>query len=185
MHHNFFRVLNYIDQFIIPFRGLGEGVHNFDFIVNSKFFEHFENSEIKQGELSVKVILHKSTAVFTWEFIINGYVEAICDRCLENVNLPIEYTGNLYVKLGKEYLEESDNMIIISEASNDLNIAQYIYEFVNLSVPMKKVHPEDAKGKSGCNKTMLKKIKELHTRKNDKSDGDPRWDVLKKLKEKK
>jgi uncharacterized metal-binding protein YceD (DUF177 family) len=168
-------------QFIIPFKGLKVGRHDFSFEINDKFFDDFIDSEIKKGKVSVDVCLDKKTTMLELDFNIKGEVWVICDRCLDDFLLPIEYESKLYVKFGEATEEQTDEILILSHNEYEIDIAQFIYEFIHLSLPYKKLHPTDNKGKSLCNKEMLNKLNEYIIHKNEINDIDPRWDDLKNL----
>lgn len=68
-----------------------------------------------------------------------GTVTVPCDRCLAEVEIPVDTTDDLTVKLGAEYSDEGD-MVIIPESDGYINIAQFIYEYIVLSLPIQKVH---------------------------------------------
>ena len=90
-------------------------------------------------------------------FHLEGTVILPCDRCLDHMKQPIETNNRLTVKLGKEYTEESDEVLVVSEDEGGVNLAWFLYEFVALAVPMKHVH---APGE--CNRTMAAKLRK-HT----------------------
>lgn len=87
-----------IQKYRIVYQGLSEGVHEFDFDVDNSFFESLEYSDIKKGDLKVNIVLNKKSTFLELDFQINGNVELLCDRCLDDYNQPIEYEGKLYVK---------------------------------------------------------------------------------------
>jgi uncharacterized metal-binding protein YceD (DUF177 family) len=126
-------------------------------------------------------------------FTVDGTIVVICDRCLDEMDLDVHTTGKLQVKLGADYGEQGD-VVIIPEAEGVINVAWYIYEFVALAIPMKHVH---APGK--CNKDMSGKLSKHLLRSTDDEDFggeaitfgdeadeaetpmDPRWEGLKKI----
>ena len=116
-----------------------------------------------------------------FHFRLAGKIIVTCDRCLDEFEMPIEFDAPLYVKFGDENEEQSDEIIVLSHSEFEIDVAQFIYEFVHLSLPYKRVHPSDSKGRSTCNKEMLKKIDEYIIRENEDEDNDPRWDDLKNL----
>lgn len=151
-------------------KSLSEGNHSFDFKLDNKYFSDIGDgeSDIKKGDVEVKLTIKRVSSTFELNFDLKGEVIVSCDRCLDN--LPIEIaTGNrLFVKFGKEYSEESDEIVVIPETDGELNIAWFLYEFVSLSIPMKKVH---APGK--CNKLVSSKLnKHRATVSGDDSDED-------------
>jgi len=170
--------VDYLKQFVIRFSGLSIGNHQYKFIIDEKFFENFDFSEIKNGKITVDILLNKQETMFILNFIINGTVNVTCDRCLEPFDLDINGKEKLIVKFGKEKFEETDEILIIPESDNKINISQYIYEYINLLLPYKRVHPDNADGKSLCNQEVIKKIKKFSKSKTI----DPRWEKLKDIK---
>jgi uncharacterized metal-binding protein YceD (DUF177 family) len=134
--------------------------------------------------------------IYEMNFQIDGVVMVPCDRCLDDMEVPINTNNRLVVKFGNEYAEESDEVVIVPEEEGSINIAWFLYEFIALAIPMKHVH---APGK--CNKAMTSKLKRHSARNVDDEDEidnaeldedmslidevqsstDPRWDGLKGL----
>jgi len=169
--------LNYQKQYVIPFSGLSENIHHFEFKIDDKFFENFEFSEIKKSNIDVYLSLEKQERMLILEFLIEGTTNIMCDRCLDFFDYPIKGKEKLIVKFGNKNYESTDDILILAESENEIDISKYIYEFISLLLPIKRIHPEDENGNSRCNKEMIKKIKEFS--KTKKSDG--RWDELKKI----
>jgi uncharacterized protein len=163
--------------YVIPLSGLKEGRHAYKFEIGEMFFGQFEGSEIKEGELIAVVELDKHASHLDLRFMISGAVKVSCDRCLEVFSYPTESENRLLVKLGSKWDEDDPDLLSIPADEHELDIKQYLYEFISLSLPLQRVHPDDENGKSTCNPEMLKKINE-HAVNNE---TDPRWDKLKKL----
>jgi uncharacterized metal-binding protein YceD (DUF177 family) len=172
--------MDYLKQFVIQFGGLKPGVHQFSFLINEEFFEHFEFSEIKKGEVDVGIDFEREEKMLVLHFSFNGKVEVPCDRCYIPFFLPIKGEEKLIVKFGKDYHEENENIQIIPEGELHIDVSPFIYEYVHLLMPFRKVHPEDENGNSLCDPEVIKRIDERETI----SEPDPRWEVLKKLKTK-
>ncbi len=181
MQH-FFRTVSWISKYDIAFKGLAEGLHEFDFQIDDKFFEHFEESLVDNGEVMVKVILEKRSAFLKLHFKIKGWLELTCDRCLENYRQKIKNKAEIFVKFGEKEFEEGENVIWILPEEHQINLAQLIYEYVSLSIPLRQVHPKDENGIRGCDIEMIEKLKKYtHTADDEESGTDPRWDALKNL----
>jgi uncharacterized protein len=165
--------------FIIPISGLKEGRHLFDFEIGNKFFEEFEESEIKEGNLSVSVELRKRSSHFDLIIKITGEVKICCDRCLEMFFQPIACENRLLVKFGKKWDDTDPDIITIPADENELDLKQYLYEFIHLALPIQRIHPGDKPGNNSCNPDMLKKLNQHIL--NKEKENDPRWDELKKL----
>ncbi len=113
-------------------------------------------------------------------FHFKGTMQLICDRCLDEYAQPILGDFRLVVKYGEKKEEISDELVTIPYEESYLDIGQYVYEFIRLMIPMKRIHPDDEDGNKACNIEMLKKLETF-----EKTETDPRWDVLKGLKIKK
>jgi len=171
-----------LKDYIIQFVGLSVGQHEFEFHITDKFFEALDYSELKQGEIKADLTLLKQSTMMVLHFKISGTVKMDCDRCTEPFSLPISGNYKLIVKVGgHESGNEDDDIITVAANEHELNLTQYIYEYIALSVPIKRVHPDDAKGKSSCDKKMLKKLENFLTEE-DKEEPDPRWSGLKNIK---
>ncbi|MBI9037351.1 MAG: DUF177 domain-containing protein [Bacteroidales bacterium] len=169
-----------LKRYIIQFGGLSIGNHNFEFHVDDAFFENFEYSEIKEGDVFVDVSLEKQETMLILNFSIKGNVNIICDRCSDFFDLPISTNQQLIVKFGDEDFEETDDIFVIPFNEHKIDLSQLIYEYINLSVPIKRVHPDNKHGNSTCDPEIIKIIEGL----SENNSTDNRWDALKKLKNK-
>ncbi|MCD6354739.1 MAG: DUF177 domain-containing protein [Prolixibacteraceae bacterium] len=175
--------MSWVSKYNIEFIGLNEGLHDFEFEIDDSFFEHFEKSLVTKGKVSVGIALEKRSAFLKLHFKIKGWVELTCDRCLEQYHQKIKYKTDIFVKFGEKEFEESENIIYVLPGEHHLNLTQLIYEFTMLCIPMRHIHPKDENGKRGCNSEMLEKLKIYKFAENkEKVEPDPRWEVLKNLK---
>ena len=165
--------------YCIQLSGLKEGCHTIDFEIDKKFFEQFEESEIKEGSLVAHVEIDKRSTLADIVIRISGSVRVCCDRCLEMYFQPVKCENRLLVKFGKGLEDADPDIISLPTDEHEVDLKQHLYEFIHLSLPIKRVHPNDNKGKSTCDPIMLKKLKELIVEEEIKVD--PRWDDLKKL----
>jgi len=170
----------FLNHFAIPFVSLSEGTHLYDFEINDLFFENIEFSEIKQGFLHAKIELEKKANMLALSFNIKGSIMVNCDICLNSFALPVEVNNIIYVKFGSTYTELSVDIITIPHESSEINVAQYMYEFIYLALPIKKAHPLDREGNSTCDEKMIKILESLQP----KNSTNQTWDVLKSLKKK-
>ena len=171
--------MDILKKFNIPFVGLKEGKHNFKYTIDKKFFEHFEFTEFINPSLKCDLVLNKKLTFLEINFKVDGKVTIPCDVSTELFEHKIKNENNLIVKFGSSDYE-SDDILVISEGSYQINVAQHIYETIVLSLPLKKIHPGI---KNGTLKSdILEKLKALEPKKNN-SDGsiDPRWNKLKDL----
>ena len=173
--------LDVLKKYEIPFLGLKEGEHELEFHVEREFFESFETSEVRKGTVEIKVLLEKSIRHMVLNFTISGNVEVMCDRCLGDFSLPIDFNAKLFVKFGEENDEVTDDVIFLNEKEHTIKIAQYIFESIHLGLPYKRIHPDDENGESTCNLMMLRKLEELSVQNSNQEKHDSRWDQLKNL----
>ncbi len=166
----------------INFRGLKEGTYNYKFEIKDAFFDKFPESEIKKAAVSVDVEMLLTKNIITLNFLLAGKVELQCDRCLDFFDKAIKFDAVLYVDFGDEDsdISDVDNRITISRMANDIKLDKHLYDYLHLSLPYQKIHPNDEKGETTCNKIMLEKIKAFSQRE-EKKETDPRWDKLRSL----
>jgi len=161
--------------------------YKFDYLLDNDFFERIDGPEVRKGKVNVALSVMRVSSVFELDFRINGVITVDCDRCLEDLEIPVETINRLIVTFGETYAETSDERIIVSEEEGFINIAWYLYEFIALAIPMKHIH---APGE--CNEVMASKLREYSVEELKEADKvaesedgsrsvDPRWDVLRNL----
>ncbi len=165
-----------LDKYTIDVKGLSDGEHTFNFPVEDRFFSIFPNEDTNEGTLEVIITLNKEVNTMVMGFNITGNVKVKCDRCLEYIDLPIETEETLFFRFGEEYIETDTDTICIPFTRDVVNVAQYIYDFIMLAIPLKRVHP-DKNGESTCNRDMLNCINNIE----QNNHIDPRWDKLNHL----
>ena len=145
-------------EFIIPLNGLTTGQHEFDWKVGKEFFESFENSEILDAELVASVVVEKSGRYLGVDCEVDGSVTVACDRCLEDLEMPVFADILLSVKYGDEessegHQEGEREIVFVPEGEAELDLSQIIYDYVCLSLPMQRHHEE-----GGCNPEAMKHL---------------------------
>jgi len=176
--------MNRTKEFLIPFVGLKLGKHHFEYQINNAFFENFDYDEFQNSDIKVAVVLDKKSNMLELEFKHKGTVNVPCDLTGEDFDLPIKGKMKLIVRFGEAFNNDNEELLILPFGEFEIDIIQYIYEMIVLSVPLKRVHPGV---KDGSLKTeALDKLKELQVKeevkKEDKEENiDPRWDKLKQL----
>ena len=152
----------------------------FDYNLGNTFFESFEYGLIKKGNVSVEVTLEKLSSFMVLYSAFQGTVDVECDRCLDDLSLPVEGNYKLIVKFGEGDSEESEDILMLPEKAFELDIMQYLYEYVMVSIPSKRVHEPGE-----CNEEMLAKLNAYNVEEDPSDDiVDPRWAALKDLKNK-
>ena len=133
------------NEFIIPLNGLAAGETKFSWQAGKEFFDSFENSEILDAELQIEASVEKLGRYIGVDCDIQGEVTVECDRCLEDLDLPIDVEIRLSVKYGSEdssedHQEGEREVIFIPADDAQMNMGQIIYDYVCLSLPMQRVH---------------------------------------------
>lgn len=173
---------NILSTYSINFKGLKVGKHSFEFDLNDDFFAEFKEGEISKGQLKAIVNLNKQNHLLEFKISIKGSVQVVCDRCLELFDLPTTFKGELFAKIGTKDEENDDEIIFLSEEDFEVNLAQYLYESVCLSLPLSRYHGLNGTKASDCDKEMISKMNITNEAEGTDDDIDPRWAALKKLK---
>ncbi len=147
-----------LEQYAIAWKGLKPGVHGFDFEVGGALFEAFENTEIRSAELKAHVDLNRSESMLDLTTRIDGEVVVPCDRCLEDCRVPIRWQGRLVVRFSDEIDEYDGESMWIPQSADKVELGQYLYESVILSLPYQRVHAEGE-----CDADMLARFKAVDT----------------------
>ena len=175
-----------IQAYKIGFSGLSNGYHTFSMDIDQAFFDVFEQSEIREGHVNLSLGLEKGENMLVLDFAFKGWIGLDCDLCLEAFRQEVDFAQRLFVKFGEDYTEQSEDVVIIPFGESHLDIAQYVYEYLHLIVPIRKIHPDKTGGLSGCDPDMLDKYQEyLAASKKgavDQAVTGSAWDALKKLK---
>ncbi len=172
-----------LKDFTIQFVGLKQGKHCFEYKIDKKFFKHFEYDEFNNARININVVLNKKATLLELHFEASGTVNINCDLTNEPYNQEINNSFDLVVNFGVEYNNENEEILILPYAEYEINIAQYIYELIVLSVPFKRLHPGIKDGT--LNSDIFDRLEELSPKrledKDENEDIDPRWNSLKKL----
>jgi uncharacterized protein len=105
------------------------------------FFKLFEGEGLEKGQLTVTAKAARKHDNIQLLLNIVGAVVLVCDRSLEAFDYPIYIEKTVTFVLGQEDGELAADLYTIERKSETINIAQHIYDFVSLGVPMKKLHP--------------------------------------------
>jgi uncharacterized metal-binding protein YceD (DUF177 family) len=174
-------------EYDIAFVGLKPGVHEYNYAIGDKFFEPFQQQDFKNCKAQVKLILDKKSSFMILKFEIGGTLEVNCDRC--NSNLPLELWDefNITVKMVEEPelmndQEEDPDVYYISRGESHLNVESWIYEFINLSIPMQKSCEFEKMDGPYCNKAAKELLKKMEA-KDAEVKENPIWKGLDKFKD--
>ena len=166
------------NTYLIPISGLALGKHSFQYEITDEFFKGMDYSEIQQGKVSVNLDIDRVETMLTLTFDIEGTVRVMCDRCADEFDQPIDSNQVFYIKLGTENAEESDDVMVMPADQHDFDLTSLIYEFIILSIPMHRVHPEGQ-----CNPEIIDMLNGMQeVAEEDEESIDPRWAALKDIK---
>ena len=166
-----------LKEFNIPFVGLKEGKHLFEYKIDNTFFELYDYNEFEKSSINVTLEFVKKSTLFELEFTASGTVNVPCDVTNEYFDLEITATLPLVVKFGQEYNDENEEILILPHEVYQFSVAQFIYEMIVLGIPSKRVHPKVLDGTMETEALEQLEIKEEKT----VETTDPRWDKLKNL----
>ena len=172
-----------LKPYYIPFTGLKLGKHQFDFEVTDAFFNEFEYSLVKKGNLNCSVELDKQETMLVLNFTISGTIDLTCDRCLAGYPQQIDIAEQQIAKFSEEPIDDDEDIITLTKNDHEINVAPLIYEYINVAVPFIAVCSNEGRTQY-CDNDMLDKLDKLSGGGEEPDDepNDPRWDALKKFK---
>nr|WP_262903837.1 DUF177 domain-containing protein [Sphingobacterium bovistauri] len=115
-------------------------------------------------------------------FTIDGTIKLNCDVCLTEFDAPVSFQERLIVKfVNEEWDSETDEVIILNKTDHELDIANLLYEYINVQVPYYAKCTEQGINIS-CDPEMLAKINIEEKSDIEEEKIDPRWAALKNIK---
>ena len=173
-------------NFDIAFVGLKPGIHEFGYEIDDKFFVAYQEQDFRNCVAHVKLSLDKKNGFMLLKFEVGGRLDVSCDRCGNNLPLELWDEFNIVVKIVEDpqlmnEQEEDPDVYYISKGASHLHISDWIYEFVNLSIPMQRMCTEDEMGGPHCNKEVLAMLKKLNEP--GAKPVNPLWKGLEKFKD--
>jgi uncharacterized protein len=175
-----------VKGFSVNIIGLSNSAHTFDFQLDDSFFGQYGTEIISSGQLEAVVVLDKHETFIEADFSIKGHVGLICDRSLEPFEEPLDIHKKVMFKYGETPGEVTDEIVIIARDQSSLELGQLMYEFIALSMPIKKLHPkfrgDEAETEVEEGRIVYTASTDNNNEGDDDGDVDPRWEALKKLK---
>jgi uncharacterized metal-binding protein YceD (DUF177 family) len=173
-------------EYDIAFVGLKPGIHVFEYTIDDKFFKEYGEQDFQNCVTEVKLTLEKNTGFMLLKFDVNGKTDVSCDRCGNPLKMQLWDEFNIVVKMVEQPQvmndqEEDPDVYYIGHNESHLHVADWIYEFINLSLPMQKMCGENEKGESLCNPEVLAKLKQMET--DAEGTTNPIWKGLEKFKD--
>lgn len=179
-------IMGHRRDFEIAFVGLKPGVHEYSYEITDRFFEAFQQQDFQNCKANVKLLLEKNNGFMLMKFEIGGSLEVICDRCNNKLPLDLWDEFNITVKMVEEPelmndQEDDPDVYYISRGESHLDVANWIYEFINLSIPMQKTCGFEKMDGPYCNPTAMDVLKKMEPEDSEKKDN-PIWKGLEKFK---
>lgn len=177
--------MNFRREFEIAFVGLKPGIHSYEYSVDDKFFANYGKQDFSNCIATVKLQLDKKSSFMLLKFDVDGEADVHCDRCGNPLPLRLWEEFNVMVKLvdnpdEMNEQEEDPDVYYISRGESHLHLADWIYEFINLSIPLQRMCSPDEMGGPQCNKEVLAKLAQVEVKKDEKN---PLWKGLEKFKD--
>jgi uncharacterized metal-binding protein YceD (DUF177 family) len=177
--------MDYLERFSIPIKGMSVGVHEYQFIVDKEFFKHFEDSQISDGDYSVKVQVDRKERIIILNFEISGEYVSKCDRCLAIIKVPSLLDYTVYLKSGSDKdsgVKEVDDVIYIYEEDFNFNLSPVIHQLIMLSMPWSNTYDCENDPNPKCDFKMLEYLEgEIEDEKSENEEFiNPVWEKLKK-----
>ena len=168
-------------DFKVNLLGLSQKAHRFDYELDDEFFKLYGNSLLEGGRFSAEINLDKRETLIEANFHIRGEARLVCDRSLEPFDHPLDIHRRIMFKYGQEEKELSEDIVLITHTQASLDIGQYIFEIIVVSVPMKRLHPNFKNKELEESEIQLVYSSPVDSTK-EEDTIDPRWEKLKKLK---
>jgi uncharacterized protein len=173
---------------------LSNGEHLYEMPIDDEFFTLFDYGLIEKGKGTAKILLRKSETMITVEAGVEAAVELVCDRSLEKFSQPVSLQETLYIKYGENEEALEDDLLVITRNTQKISLAQFLYEIIGASLPMKKIHPDyrrqddddpedESEGTLVYTSQPTDEGADTEEEAGEESANDPRWDILKNLRD--
>ena len=171
-----------ISEFVIPLLGLYNGIHVYEFDIDQEFFTHFEMSKIKEATLQLELTLEKRDALVTLDFICEGSFKAICDRCTQEIDIPIDFEERLYIKYGEASDSSDEDIIWLDMHASEVDLTDTVYELIHVHLPIINRVDCESENFARCDKDALAVINNQDESDEQEDDTNDLWQELKKIK---
>jgi uncharacterized metal-binding protein YceD (DUF177 family) len=166
-------------QYHINILGLENKTFSYTFIGDAAFFKSFEQD--LSGSFVAEVVLKKSAIMLQVQFQINAEMHLICDRSLRPFTENFISQSTYIFRFGDKAEVMSDEMEVIPQSTAVIDLKQHLYDFIQLSIPLKRIHP-DLRIAPEDEQTLLYSTEKENTP--GQAPVDPRWAELLKIKNK-
>jgi len=172
-------------EYEIAFVGLKPGIHVYEYRIEDKFFVPYGEQDFENCMANIKLSLDKNNGFMQLKFDVDGELNVACDRCGNTLPTQLWDEFNIIVKIVDDpevmnEQEEDPDVYYIARGESHLHLADWIYEFVNLSIPLQKMCREEEIGGPKCNTEVLEKLRKMEE--DVTKDSNTVWKGLDKFK---
>ena len=179
-----------VDALKLKIKTLPFGTHTIECHLDETFFNLDEQVEVRRADVEVTLeVTRKSENTYRLEVSCHGTVTTGCDRCLDDLDLPVDVDYRLNVEqMGTELDDSNDELLIVPSDWRELDTAPLVRDTVLLAIPMTHCHENE----EDCNPDMLNVLDshlaeavpdDVDQQMSENTGTDPRWEALRKLKE--
>ena len=166
----------------LPLKSLPLGKQEFNYHLDGPFFNEIERSEVTSGSVDVALtVTRDKDDMMELDFVCKGVITVPCDRCLDDLELPVQADYHLTVKLGEQLDDSVDNMLEVPAHWRELDLEPVMRDTVLLTIPIMHCHDE-----GDCNPEMMARLAEAtpsaEAGEEAGQPADTRWQALEKLK---
>ena len=138
----------------IPLNDLKSGATEYDWNITEEFFKSFDNAEILSASVDVTVVVRKVSGNFLLDCRMSGELAVPCDRCLDELVLPVDAEVGLKLQYSKADVDEEDGREVVEIPQGcEFDMSQVIYDYVCLCIPIQHCHED-----GGCNPEVVKHL---------------------------
>lgn len=122
---------------------VAEAAKRLNIELSDRFFADLGQEEISGGEIHVEITVKVSAGnIYNVGIYAKGYVTVACDRCLDPLDINVEVSDTIKVKDGDPEDSDAADMLYLESSSPNIDISWQVYEIIETSLPMQRVHDE-------------------------------------------
>jgi uncharacterized metal-binding protein YceD (DUF177 family) len=128
---------------LLQFSGLALGEHRFEFVLDETFFSEFPQQDLEGlRPVTVRVLMRKANHMLELDFAFEGAMDTTCDLSNDPFVLELHNAFSVVVKFGEAFDDSEPEVLVLPHGSYEVDLKQYLYELVALSLPLQRVKPE-------------------------------------------
>ncbi len=168
-----------IKDYRFTYKGLGNGLHHFDFDIDKSFFSKFEKSRIKEGIFSVNVEMDKRDSMLVLQFAIRGSYQGVCDRCTAPIDIDLSGDDQIIIKFSEEDSSDDEEIMYLDPKETHVDLTEIMYELIHVHIPLVSLRDCDSEGYKYCDHDALDILEQ--DIEEDQNEDNPLWSGLKDL----